>query len=136
MNDTLFTLDFNTKKPQQFINITAMVTECVHNLGVVNGLLVVFCPHTTAGLTINVNTDPDVPRDIINTLDKIYPKHGDYRHFEGNSDAHLKSSAIGISETIIIKNGEPLLGKWQSIYLCEFDGPRNRKVYVKIMKEE
>ena len=83
-----------------------MVTECVYNSGVVNGLLVVFCPHTTAGLTINVNTDPDVPRDIINTLDKIYPKHGDYRHFEGNSDAHLKSSAIGINETIIIKNGE------------------------------
>ncbi|NLN41155.1 MAG: YjbQ family protein [Clostridiales bacterium] len=123
-----------TTKPQQFINITNMVADEVKKSNVRDGIAVVYVPHTTAGVTINESADPDVVRDMISALDKTYPVHGDYLHFEGNSHAHIKASLMGSSCSVIIQDGKLLLGTWQGIYFCEFDGPRNRKFYVKIME--
>jgi secondary thiamine-phosphate synthase enzyme len=123
-----------TTKPQQFINITDMVYNEVKNSNVRDGIAVIYVPHTTAGVTINENADPDVVRDMISALDKTYPVHGEYLHFEGNSHAHIKASLMGSSCTVIIQDGKLMLGTWQGIYFCEFDGPRGREFYVKIIK--
>lgn len=112
-----------------------MIKQAIEKSCIQNGVLVVYCPHTTGGITINENTDPDVVRDMISALDKIFPVEGDYRHFEGNSHAHLKSSYMGSHKTIIINECNPLLGTWQSIYFCEFDGSRSRKVFIKAMRD-
>ncbi len=125
-----------TTKPQEFIDITDIVYTDVRNSNVKDGIVVIYVPHTTAGVTINENADPDVVWDIISTLDKVYPVKGDYRHLEGNSHAHIKASLMGASCTVIIKDGKLLLGTWQGIYFCEFDGPRAREFYVKIIKDE
>ena len=101
-----------------------------------SGICHVFTPHTTAAITINENADPDVPKDIIMKLDKIIPLNDNYRHIEGNSAAHIKSSLVGASEMVIIENGNLVLGTWQSIFFCEFDGPRTRKVLVKLVSAE
>lgn len=122
-----------TSKMQEFINITNQVREAVRKSGIKNGLAVIFIPHTTAGITINENADPDVVRDMIATLDKVYPVKGDYWHIEGNSHAHIKASLMGSSCSVIIEDGDLKLGTWQGIYFCEFDGPRTRKFYVKIL---
>jgi len=98
-----------------------------------NGIAVVYCPHTTAGITINENADPDVTWDMMLGFDKAFPDRPEFRHAEGNSAAHLKASAVGSSVTVIIENGNLILGTWQGIYFCEFDSPRTRKFYVKIM---
>lgn len=111
------------------------MNQAIEKSKVQNGIAIIYCPHTTAGITINENADPDVVRDMIVALDKVFPIEGDYRHFEGNSHAHLKSSYMGAEKTIIINEGKPLLGTWQSVYFCEFDGPRNRKVFIKIMAD-
>lgn len=126
-------LRINTNKPQEFIDITDLVNEQIRREKVQNGIAVVFVPHTTAGITINENADPDVVEDMLSALNKVFPVKGDYRHYEGNSHAHIKASLMGSSLTVIIENGRIKLGTWQGIYFCEFDGPRNRKVYVKIM---
>ncbi|MGI6764889.1 MAG: secondary thiamine-phosphate synthase enzyme YjbQ [Anaerovoracaceae bacterium] len=123
-----------TTKKQQFIDITGTVANDVKNSNVRNGIAVIYVPHTTAGVTINENADPDVVRDIISTLDKTYPVNGDYRHFEGNSHAHIKASLMGSSCTVIIQDGRLMLGTWQGIYFCEFDGPRAREFYLKIIE--
>lgn len=122
-----------TTRPEEFIDITETVRQAVRSRGILEGIAVVFVPHTTAGVTINENADPDVVLDILKGLDKIYPEQGGYRHAEGNSHAHLKASAMGASCTVIIENGDLKLGIWQGIYFCEFDGPRTRKVYVKVL---
>ena len=122
-----------TTKPQQFIEITGKVAEEVKKSNVRDGIAVIFVPHTTAGVTINEYADPDVVRDIISVLDKTFPVHGEYRHLEGNSHAHIKASLMGSSCTVIIQEGKLCLGTWQGIYFCEFDGPRKRKFYVKII---
>jgi len=124
-----------TTKTQQFIDITSEVAEEVRKSNVRDGIAVILVPHTTAGVTINENADPDVVRDLIAALDKTYPVQGEYRHFEGNSHAHIKASLLGSSCTVIIQDGKLLLGTWQGIYFCEFDGPRNREFYVKIIRE-
>ena len=118
---------------ENFYNITAQVREAIANSGVADGVAVVFCVHTTAGITINENADPDVVHDILSGLDKAYPDRAEFRHGEGNSSAHLKASAVGSSVTVIIAGGKLVLGTWQGIYFCEFDPPRNRKFYVKVM---
>lgn len=123
-----------TTKPQEFIDITNMVAAEVKNSNVQDGIAVIYVPHTTAGVTINENADPDVVRDMIYTLDKTYPVHGEYLHYEGNSHSHIKASLMGSSCTVIIQEGKLLLGTWQGIYFCEFDGPRDREFYVKIIK--
>ncbi|MCL2079318.1 MAG: secondary thiamine-phosphate synthase enzyme YjbQ [Oscillospiraceae bacterium] len=118
---------------EDFYNITPKVREAVTKSGVSAGVAVVFCPHTTAGITINENADPDVVHDLLIGLDKAFPDRAEFRHGEGNSSAHLKASAMGSSATVIVENGKLLLGTWQGIYFCEFDPPRNRKFYVKII---
>ncbi|HZK17960.1 MAG TPA: secondary thiamine-phosphate synthase enzyme YjbQ [Clostridia bacterium] len=119
-------------KRVEFVDITDKVARYIEKSGVGEGLCCLYVPHTTAGVTINEGADPSVVRDIITYLDKLVPHKGDYRHAEGNSDAHIKSSLIGNSATIMIKDGKPLLGTWQAIFFCEFDGPRNRRLYIKI----
>ena len=118
---------------ENFYNITSQVRESVEKSGVMSGTVTVFCPHTTAGITINENADPDVVPDLLLGLEKAFPDRREFRHAEGNSSAHLKASAMGFSTTIIIENGRPLLGTWQGVYLCEFDPPRQRRFYVKVM---
>lgn len=118
----------------EFLNITGIVAEEVRKSGVKSGIIVIFVPHTTAGVTINENADPDVVYDLLSILRKSYPESSSYRHMEGNSHAHIKASLMGSSCTVIIENGELKLGTWQGIYFCEFDGPRNRKIFVKIIE--
>lgn len=117
-----------------FVNITDKVRAAVVQSGVEDGICVVYCPHTTAGITINENADPDVVRDLLLTLQKAFPDRPEYRHMEGNSTAHMKASVIGSSATLLIEKGCVLLGTWQGVYFCEFDGPRSRKYYIKIVK--
>lgn len=124
-----------TTKRDELVNITARVQEIVRRQGIISGVCVVFVPHTTAGVTINENADPDVVRDIIYELDKRIPWQDGYRHGEGNSAAHIKASLMGSSVTVIIEEGRLQLGTWQGIYFAEFDGPRPRKAYVKVLKE-
>jgi secondary thiamine-phosphate synthase enzyme len=117
------------------INITSYVKEDINLSKIKDGMVVVYCPHTTAGITINENADPDVVRDVIYGFEKAYPtSDSKYKHFEGNSHAHLKSSTVGASQTLILNDGNLILGIWQDIYFCEFDGPRDRTFYVKIIE--
>ena len=127
-------LNINTSTRNQMIDITDKVRNEVRESGVKNGLCVVFVPHTTASVTINEGADPDVKTDMISFMSGLIPKDPSFNHMEGNSDSHIKTSLFGASETIIIENGKLVLGTWQSIYFCEFDGPRSRKLYIKIMK--
>ena len=125
----LFSYSLKTGK-EGLYDITAAVKESIRKSGVDAGLCVVYCPHTTAGVTINENADPDVARDILYGLSRAFPDRSEFRHAEGNSAAHLKASCIGSSVTLIVENGAPLLGAWQGVYFCEFDGPRERKYHV------
>jgi secondary thiamine-phosphate synthase enzyme len=126
--------DFTFKTPREgFIDITSQVRQSVTDSGIKDGIAIVYCPHTTAGITINENADPDVIHDLLLGLIAAFPDRRDFRHAEGNSVAHLKAQAIGSSVTIIIKNGNLVLGTWQGIYFCEFDGPRSRRFHVKVM---
>jgi len=123
-----------TTDEQNLHNITSQVSSFVQETGVKNGVCIIYSPHTTAGITINENADPDVVTDLLLGLNEAYPDRTEFRHTEGNSSAHLKTSTIGASETLLIENGKLLLGTWQGIYFCEFDGPRNRKFYVKVLE--
>ncbi len=115
-----------------FTNVTATVEHALAESGVQNGLCVVYCPHTTAGITVNENTDPDVVHDLLLGLSRAFPDRPEFRHAEGNSTAHLKASCVGASVTLIVRDGRLVLGTWQGVYFCEFDGPRARQLYVKI----
>jgi secondary thiamine-phosphate synthase enzyme len=126
-------ISVKTSSHTQFIDITSKVSEILQKTGIKDGMCTVFTPHTTAGITINENADPDVPRDIIKEMGEIVPLDAGYAHLEGNSAAHIKSSLFGCSETVIVRNGSLMLGTWQSVFFCEFDGPRNRKVWVEII---
>jgi len=119
-----------TQSRTEMVDITAEVNRAIRAAGVTEGICHVFVPHTTAGITINENADPDVARDILTTLDRLVPRAGDYRHSEGNSDAHVKASLMGSSVTAPVVAGRLSLGTWQAIYLCEFDGPRHRRCLV------
>lgn len=131
----LFKHALTIKDTQTMVNLTEIIKEDIKISGIQNGIIVVYCPHTTAGITINENADPDVQYDLIYGFDKVYPIHdSNYKHFEGNSHAHLKSSTVGASATLILEKGKPLLGIWQNVYFCEFDGPRNRICYIKIIE--
>ena len=127
-------MEFNISTPKEdFYNITSQVRQAVSASGIKDGVAVVFCPHTTAGITINENADPDVVHDMLLGLAKAYPGRKEFRHGEGNSAAHLKATAVGSSVTVIVSDGKLQLGTWQSAWFCEFDPPRNRKFYVKVM---
>ena len=126
----------SSKHRNQMIDITSQVGSLVTQSGITNGDVIVYCPHTTAAITINENADPSVPHDILLTLAELVPHHRPgYRHSEGNSDAHCKSSLIGCSEQILIKDKSLDLGTWQAIFFCEFDGPRSRRAIVQIRGE-
>ena len=126
----------STKSRNQMIDITSQVSSLVSQSGISNGDVIVYCPHTTAAITINENADPSVSHDILLSLEQLLPQHrSGYRHFEGNSDAHCKSSMLGCSEQILLKDNSLQLGTWQGIFFCEFDGPRSRKVIVQIRGE-
>ena len=126
------TLQVKTSAHTQMLDITRQIQEEVTASGVKNGICTIFVPHTTAAVTINENADPDVVRDFTMEINKIVPWEDGYHHMEGNTAAHLKSSMIGFSEQVIIEDGRLVLGVWQGIYFCEYDGPRTRKVIVKI----
>ncbi|QXO95242.1 secondary thiamine-phosphate synthase enzyme YjbQ [Methanospirillum purgamenti] len=126
------TINIQSNTRIQFIDITLRISEIIRESGVKSGTCVIFSQHTTAGLTINENADPDVTRDILVSLSRLIPPTGDYRHAEGNSDAHLKASLMGFSLTVPIIDGRLSLGTWQGLYFCEFDGPRNRHVLTGI----
>ena len=123
----------NTTAHTQMVDITSMVRKVVAESGLRDGICTVFIPHTTAAVTINENADPDVVRDFTAELGKLVPWEDGYRHAEGDSAAHLKASMIGLSQQIISDGGQPVLGTWQGIYFCEFDGPRRRNVYLKLI---
>ena len=130
--------DFGISSRQrgEMIDITGRVGSIISQCGISNGDVIVYCPHTTAAITINENADPSVVHDILFTLAELIPHHRPgYQHFEGNSDAHCKSSLVGCSEQILIKDGKLALGTWQGIFFCEFDGPRSRKVMVQVRGE-
>jgi len=119
-----------TRSRTTFVNITREVELAVGELGVEDGAVLVYCPHTTGAITINESADPDVVRDIDSKLARLVPHSDGYRHAEGNSDAHVKSSLVGCSETVLVAGGSLVLGTWQGIFFCEFDGPRTRTVMV------
>jgi secondary thiamine-phosphate synthase enzyme len=127
------TINISTTKRVDLVNITSQVQKVISESSVDEGIVAVFVPHTTCGITINEGTDPDVVRDIKCQLEKLIPYQQGYQHLEGNSDSHIKTCIVGSSENIIIENGQLVLGTWQSIFLCDFDGPRNRTVYIKII---
>lgn len=130
------TLEINTTKRAELIDITSRIEKIVKESKVKDGFCVIFCPHTTAGLTINENADPSVKKDILNHLEELVPQDKDYAHSEGNSDSHIKSSLLGSSLNVIIENNSLTLGTWQGIYFCEFDGPRPRQIYVKTIEAQ
>lgn len=123
----------STRSRTEMIDVTDRVEAAVREAGIQNGDVVVFCPHTTAAITINENADPSVVHDILLALDDAVPRsRAEYRHSEGNSDAHVKSSLVGCSEQVLLKDGSLVLGTWQALYFCEFDGPRSRRVIVQV----
>ncbi len=126
-------VDVPTSARVQLLDITALVAAELAKSGMKRGVCHVYMPHTTAGLTINENADPDVPRDILTGLTRLVPAKGDYHHIEGNSDAHIKASLMGFSVMVPVINGHLALGTWQAIYFCEFDGPRHRHVLIGII---
>ena len=126
-------INVRTNSRTEMIDITSLVQAAVKERKVKSGICVIFTPHTTAAVTINENADPDVPIDIISALERAFPQTANYRHAEGNSPAHAKSSLVGASELVLIEDGRIVLGVWQSIFFCEFDGPRSRKIFLSII---
>jgi len=126
-------IQLQTKKPEEFISITRIIRDAVKNSGTKEGIAIIQIPHTTAGITINESADPDVVKDITRMLNIIVPDRFNYLHQEGNSPAHIKASLLGSSALVIIKEGDLMLGTWQGVFFCEFDGPRSRKIWVKII---
>lgn len=134
-NRQLYHFKVKTGQHTQMLDITKDIEDIVWKSGVESGVVFVYIPHTTAAVTINENADPDVVRDFTKEIDKIVPWEDNYRHMEGNSAAHLKASMMGFSEMLIIEKGKLLLGTWQGVYFLEYDGPRTRTVYVKILED-
>lgn len=127
------TLHLRTQERCELVNITGEVLEAVQQSGVQSGLCLIHAPHTTAGITIQEGYDPDVTRDILAHLEKTIPEHGDYKHAEGNSDSHLKSLLTGAGQVLPVEFGKLQLGRWQAVFFCEFDGPRERTVWIQII---
>ena len=126
-------INIATHRRTEFVDITSSVKDIISKEKAINGMCVLVCTHTTAALTINENADPTVQRDIIEYLNRLVPERNNYLHSEGNSDSHIKSSLLGNSLNILVENKKLILGTWQGIYFCEFDGPRKRKIYAKFI---
>ena len=124
-----------TERREELVDITSQVAAAVAGSGIADGIALIFCPHTTGAITIQESADPDVPLDLTTILRRLVPQSGDYRHAEGNSDAHAKSALLGSTQTLFVQDGQLLLGTWQGIFFCEFDGPRKRKVWVKLLAD-
>lgn len=129
----MYTLSISSKKHTEFISLNGQLNSLIKKEAFEEGLCMIFIPHTTAGITINENADPDVKKDMIKTLEQMIPWENGYSHLEGNSAAHLKASIMGFSQLIPVENGRLVLGTWQDVYLCEFDGPRTRKTIIKLV---
>src|SRR5438093_12502348 len=130
----MVTLDVRTRRRNEFVDVTDTVRDAVRQSGVASGLCVVYCPHTTAAVTVNENADPDVVHDLLLWYGRTVPKEQPgFRHGEGNSDSHIKASLVGPSVTLIVADGAPVLGRWQGVFFCEFDGPRSRTVHVQVV---
>jgi secondary thiamine-phosphate synthase enzyme len=129
------TLRIKTSKRTQFVDITREIEHAVRDAGVGSGLCYVYVPHTTVGVAINEHADPDVARDIEGIFDRLVSYQGPYRHAEGNTDSHMKAILTGTSQTIFVENGKLALGTWQGIFLCEFDGPRQRTVFIRVVRD-
>ena len=127
------TIQVKTTSRIEFVNITSRIRKAIDSSGIREGIAVVYVSHTTAGVTINEAADPSVATDIIDKLSQLVPYHDRYRHAEGNSDAHIKASLVGSSVQLIVSGGSPMLGTWQGVFFCEFDGPRNRRVLLKVV---
>ncbi|MBL8793966.1 MAG: YjbQ family protein [Planctomycetia bacterium] len=126
--------EVRTRQRNEFVEVTDRLRQAIQQSGVRDGICVVYCPHTTAAITINENADPDVVHDMLLWLDRTIPQEQPgFRHGEGNSDSHLKASLVGSSATVIVDGGQPVLGRWQGVYFCEFDGPRTRHVHVQVI---
>lgn len=130
----MVSISLKTSSRTAMTDITSKVQEVVSKSGIASGICMIFVPHTTAAVTINENADPDVVSDILRQINRTIPFDSDYEHAEGNSAAHIKASLFGFSEQVIIENGRLVLGMWQGIYFCEFDGPRNRQVHIKVVE--
>jgi len=129
------TITIKTHQRNDFIDVTRRIIKAVSESGITDGLAVAFVPHTTAGITINENADPSVVHDILYSLETLIPQNQrEFQHSEGNSDAHIKASLVGSSVTVMVENSQLVLGTWQGIYFCEFDGPRTRRLMVKVSK--
>ncbi|MBI4691223.1 MAG: YjbQ family protein [Nitrospirae bacterium] len=129
-------INVRSKQRTEFIDISDKIQEVIKEAGVVSGICYIYIPHTTAGITINEGADPSVQRDIQNTFSRLIPHEMNYSHREGNADAHIKSSIVGASQFVIIDEGRLVLGTWQAIYFCEFDGPRHRRVSLKFVSDK
>ncbi len=127
-------IEIKTNNKNEMIDITHRVQHIVSNSDITDGYIILFVPHTTAAVTVNENTDPDVQNDMLYGLNKIIPNMKEFNHYEGNSDAHIKSSLVGVDQMILIENKRLILGTWQAIYFCEFDGARYRKLLIKLIK--
>ncbi|WP_425387456.1 secondary thiamine-phosphate synthase enzyme YjbQ [Desulfovirgula thermocuniculi] len=129
----MHTVNLYTTSRCQLVDITAHVQKIIQAEKVQEGLCYLFVPHTTAGITVNEHADPSVAHDVLAQLERLVPREGDYRHLEGNADAHVKASLMGCSLTLLVSGGRLVLGTWQGVFFCEFDGPRQRKVLVKVV---
>lgn len=125
-------LSVKTDRRTQLVDVTEMVTKLVARAAIASGICYVYVPHTTAGIMINEHFDPDVAADLEGVLERLVPRSASYRHSEGNSDSHAKAALVGTSQIILVEDGKLALGKWQGVFFCEFDGPRDRKIYVKV----
>jgi len=132
----MWKINIQTEKHSEMIDVTSQVQKIIRESRVENGLCTVYIPHTTAAITVNENTDPSVKRDITQTFDRLIPWNAAYAHAEGNAAAHIKASVVGSDRTFIVQDGEILLGTWQGIFFCEFDGPRRRTIYVDIIQKQ
>ena len=132
----MHTLRLSTSKPNEMVNITAQVQNLIAQSGVKRGLCLIHAPHTTAGISVQEGFDPDVTRDILSSLEGLVPRTGDYRHAEGNSDAHIKALMTGSGQTLPVEYGKLQLGRWQAVFFCEYDGPRERSVWVQIVASD
>ncbi len=128
-----YTISIKTSSRNEMLDITSQIQRLINDAGFKNGILVAYVPHTTAGITINEGADPDVVRDILQKLSELVPTSKAYHHTEGNADSHIKSTMVGSSVTVIVEEGRLVLGTWQRIFFCEFDGPRSRKIYAKLL---
>lgn len=130
---SLYTISVRTQKRSELVSLNREIEKVIRDSSFTEGLCIVFVPHTTAGVTINENADPDVKRDILDTLEEMVPWRSGYLHMEGNSAAHIKASMMGFTQTLLVERGRLVLGTWQDVFLAEFDGPRERKIHLKLI---